>query len=154
MGKTKPFRHIVWDKTSVSDLGAIKMKFSIVLEQPLISLTTVMRNGRHQFYKEITSRNLADCFQSENVENTVWYVDAYGNLRKELTCAGITYDTVYRSIKKNVSKKTLARMYDRIGRDQCTNTLLCICTDTVGLYIANIMGWKIRGWDNPKYRVS
>ena len=100
-------------------------------------------NGRHTGYKLIKSGNIKDClFFTQNIEQAVWYVDGYHNLR----CDAYHHDGInhylYRMLKENISDNQKDTFLNKIYDGVVTMTDITRYTVSVGKEIEKVYGWE------------
>lgn len=119
---------------------------NIAFDEPLILIADIGRwDGRHSGYAEVESGKLVDCFSMTCGDYVEWYVDAYGNLR----CTDWHHDGtnyyVVRVWKSGISETLKEKLRNAIMRGAATPTFYGRYTNAVGVEVANVYGWKVRG---------
>lgn len=122
-----------------------RTNLDIDLGAPIIVIADIGRwNGRVNAYKIIESGNIKDCLVSDT-DYAEWYVDVYGNLRCDAVHHDGTNHYLYRVIKPELSERCREHLFDCALRGVATPTLLTRYTKAVGVHIAEVYGWKVRG---------
>lgn len=126
------------------ELYFIREELSIQLGHPIFVIADLgLWNGRRQGYKEISSGNIADCLYAEG-DNTVWYVDEYGDLRCDDTHHDGTNHYLYREWLGGVSEKDKEAFLEKIYNGQPSfRCELERVTRAIGWDIAELYGWEI-----------
>lgn len=98
-------------------------------------------NGRRMAYKEVYS----DHFLRGDYDYMRCYVDSNGDLRKEESHHDGSNSYLYRRKKDGVTENQWSNFLDKIYFGKCTNKDISRYTVKVGVEIADIYGWKVRG---------
>ena len=122
-----------------------RMNLNIEVSRPIIAIADLgLWNGRFSGYKELRSRNIADCLNGfDSCEYHEWYVDEYGDLR----CTAVHHDgtnrILYRAYRDDVSdeqiEEFLTKIYDGVVTQEDIDTM----THKLGDKIAKVYGWSI-----------
>lgn len=121
-----------------------RMNLNIELPNGIIALADIGRwNGRVNGYKEIGT-NIADCLHSE-MDTVEWYVDPWGVFRATMADHdGMTF-VVYRAWKDGVTEEQKERVLDGIYNGDISERTIRRYTRNIGIDIAEVYGWKVRG---------
>lgn len=122
-----------------------RTNLDIDLGEPIVAVVDLGRwDGRYNAYKIIKSGNIKDCLTADE-DYVEWYVDSFGNFR----CDAVHHDGVnhylYRVLKPSLSDACKDQLFSHILDGTITPTLLTRYTKAVGVRIAEVYGWKVRG---------
>lgn len=115
---------------------------NVTLPCPIMVIADLgLWNGRRIDYKFIGS-NLRDCLTVHQGDYVTYYVDELGDLRCDDTHHDGTNHYLFRMLKPGKSIGPLGRKFlkGNVTRRDITNY-----TSSVGIYAADVYGWKVRG---------
>lgn len=134
-----------------------RVNLDIQLDRPIVVIAKLgLWDGPHNAYKEIESGNIKDCLYSlcgSNCTDT-WYVDAYGDLRCDETHHDGTNHYRYRVWREKVSEAGKERFRTAVLEGRATNTMITNYTKSIGVEIADVFGWDVRGSKENKRKMA
>ena len=119
-----------------------RANLNVTLPGPVMVIADLgLWNGRRIAYKFIGS-NLRDCLSVHEGDYVTYYVDELGDLCCDDTHHDGTNHYLFRMLKPDKSIGPLGRKFMRgtVTRRDITNY-----TSSVGIYAADVYGWKVRG---------
>ena len=100
-------------------------------------------NGRFPAYREITSRNLADCLvPTRDTLDIQWYLDKYGDLRADDAHHDGVNHYLYRVWNPGADQNQKDRLKEKILAGTVSERDLDRVTKRLGEEIARVYGWS------------
>ena len=101
-------------------------------------------DGNRMAYKLLHKTNIADCFSGTCGDYVTWFVDDRG----DLNCRDCHHDGtniyLYRAWKDGISEEQKENFLYKVYRGQATRKDITRYTRKIGVYVADVYGWKVR----------
>ena len=118
-----------------------RVNLNIKLNRDIIVIADLgLWNGRKTGYKEIRSRNIADCLYSRD-DYMTWYVDERGDLRGDGVHHDGTNHYLYRVYKDNVTARQIDNFHEKLYTGTATEKDIERVTRRLGDEIGAVYGW-------------
>jgi len=129
------------DNNSYLDDERVYLK-DIVFDLPIIVIAVIGRwNGTLTGYKTIESGKVVDCLYTD-CDYTQWYVDENNDLRCDCSHHDGHNHYLYRTFKTSLDEDEIEEFKDKILDNTFTYEDIGKYTDSVGVAIREVHGWK------------
>ena len=122
-----------------------KLNLNIEVGDEIIIIADLgLWNGRRQGYKLLHKTNIRDCLTGTCGDYVTWYVDTLGDLRCDDTHHDGTNLYTYRAWKAGISEEQQENFLAKVYRGRATRKDITRYTRKIGVYVADVYGWKVR----------
>ena len=131
--------------TNAEYLDDEKVNLNIEVGDEIIIIANLgLWDGKHMAYKTPHITNIADCFGGTCGDYVTWFVDDRG----DLNCRDCHHDGInlylYRAWKDGISEEQKENFLYKVYRGQATRKDITRYTRKIGVYVADVYGWKVR----------
>lgn len=113
------------------------------LPEEIICIATLgLWDGRKNAYKELKSKNLADCLQFDrDCDYAEWYVDEHKNLRSRQSHHDGSNNILYRMWQPGISDTQRDYFLHLVCAGKADSKIISRYTKSIGNYVGQIYGW-------------